>query len=81
MVDSKLTDLDGDIAKLYVTRTYPITSDQGLVMTKSESGETRIFEARESGLSELTDWNHLQVIDVAIEGRTNAMLVLKAPPP
>lgn len=68
--------MDGDITTLYVARTYPITSEQGLVLTKSEAGETRVFEARESGFRELTDWNRLQVIDVAIEGRTNAMLVL-----
>jgi hypothetical protein len=76
MVGDKLTDVDGDIAKLYVARTYSIDREQGLVLTRTEEGSTRIFQARETGFRELTEWQHLRVIDIAIEGTTNALLVL-----
>jgi len=76
-VDGAVRELEGELARLVVARTFPLSDGTGLVVTRDAAGATRTFRARATGFEELRGWRARRVLDV-VEAREHGTLLVLA---
>jgi len=76
LVDGVVRELEGELARLVVARTFPLSDGTGLVVTRDAAGATRTFRARATGFEELRGWRARRVLDVVEAREHGALLVL-----